>query len=149
MNFKKYSLIFIIVASFGFSGCAIKNMGHPPAIFNLDKHLDSLYHDDYSQWKIEIEQCISSGDKNLPSRHLVHAIKEFNDVRTIDQCLDATFLYLSNVTETNKVFNGPDLELFSSYVEYVLSHPNAADYTLRLKHLCRSANGDICKELHN
>lgn len=145
MTQKSIVLILLLTFFIGFLGCATKKAPYTPPPPSLAEQLDALYRNDHKQWRNKMEEFLSSGKTNLPSRHLVHAVQDFNDADTKDQCLEAAFLYMRNKAKAKGRLDGNDRKLFSAFVEYVLKHHDT--YSMgRVKDLCRLVDDEICQE---
>lgn len=146
MTQKSIALVLLLAFLIGLVGCATNKPAYTPPPPSLAEQLDALFRNDHEQWRNRIEQFLSSGKaSNLPSRHLVHAVQEFNEVHTRDQCLEAAFLYMRNKAKAKGRLDGEDRKLFSAFVEYVLKHRDAHSMN-RVKDLCRLLEDEICQE---
>lgn len=146
MTQKSIVLILLLTFFIGFMGCATKKASYTPSPPSLAEQLDALYRNDHEQWRNKMEEFLSSGKTNLPSRHLIYAVQEFNDVDTKDQCLEAAFLYMHNKAKAKGGLYGDDRKLFAAFVEYVLKHHDA--YSMdHVKKLCMLLDDEICHEL--
>ncbi|CAN2042939.1 hypothetical protein GMMP15_90077 [Candidatus Magnetomoraceae bacterium gMMP-15] len=115
---------------------------------SLAKQLDGLYQKNYDQWKNKMRQIVLSGNDNIPSRHLIRAVQEFNSVSTRKQCLEAAFLYLKNKAKAQQRLRGDDRELFQVFTEYVIKHPESRAMN-RVKGICALISDDICDTINN
>ena len=146
MTQKSIILILLLTFFIGLMGCATKKAPYTPSSPSLAEQLDALYRNDHKQWRNKIEQFLSLNKTNLPSRHLIYAVQEFNDVDTKEQCLAAAFLYMHNKAKAKGRLYGDDRKLFSAFVEYVLKHHDT--YSMdRVKELCLLVDDEICHEL--
>ena len=83
----------LLMVSLGCGGREVRQV-EPPVSPSLSERLDQLYKNDPLQWENTMRQLIAGEDPQIPQRHLVAALKEFNDVRTKKECLKAAYLYL-------------------------------------------------------
>ncbi|MCP4109870.1 MAG: hypothetical protein GY749_30850 [Desulfobacteraceae bacterium] len=163
MNKKYLALALFLAVLIGFTGCVPKKQvvyvpppeplkpkpepkPAPPPQPSLEEQLDDIYKSDYEKWRQKMEQLITSEKTGLPTRHLLFAVQEFNDERTRDLCIDASFMYMRNKIQENERLEGNDQKLFSEFVEYALKSPEPHAMN-RVKSLCRFINDEICREL--
>ncbi len=135
----------LLMVSLGCGGREVRRIA-PPVAPSLAERLDELYRNAPMQWESTMRQLIASEDPQIPQRHLVAAIKEFNDVKTQRECLGAAFLYLDKEASASRSFAPDDRQLFTTYVEYVLKHPDNSSMN-NVKSLCRKVQDGICQGL--
>ncbi len=147
---KKLSLLAVFLMIVSACAPATKEVYVPaaePPPPSMESILTHLYNQDLGKWRAKMKAMIEEENKDIPERHLVIALKDFNRQETRETCMGAAWLYLEGKAGENGVLTGADHELFSRFVSRGLQGTDSKSME-RIESICRFLKDEpICAQM--